>query len=77
MKKTLSIILVLCAVAVMWIVGYGFESYLYNQGNCKKCHEGHYELFDIERQGNDTILNRYFYKCDNCNNVINTYFSME
>lgn len=44
----------------------------YNDGCCE-C-GGHWELIDIERRSNDMPL--YFYECNECDDLIQTYAKM-
>lgn len=71
MKNTIGYILILGVALAMWVGVFALDYYQYNDGTCRKCH-GQYELFDVER--NKDSLPLYYFRCDDCGHVCETYF---
>ena len=71
MKKAIGYILILGVALAMWVGVFALDYYQYNDGTCRKCH-GQYEFFDVER--NKDSLPLYYFRCDDCGHVCETYF---
>ena len=73
MKQKIKNILAWTGVVAVGILMYCgaflFNHYNYNNGICRTCN-GHYEFFDVERTKDS--LPEYYYKCDNCNDIVRT-----
>lgn len=76
--------LIIMTVIITFIVGVAYigasiertlDNETYNNGECYYCGHGHYELLNVQK-GTLSDLN-YFYKCDNCNAIIELNSNME
>jgi len=74
--KTIGIIILIVGIAYMCAsVERGFDNEKYNNGECYYCGHGHYELINVQRGTLGEIY--YFYKCNNCNVIIELNSNME
>ena len=72
MKKTLVfvVIIVVCLVLI-----FGLDSYQWNNGICRECHNGSYTF--VNGSNNHRGLDHYYYECDNCGHVIMIHMVMD
>lgn len=72
----ISIIIIIIGIAYMGAsVERSFDNEKYNNGECYYCEHGHYELINVQRGTLGEIY--YFYKCNNCNIIIELNSNME
>lgn len=71
----ISIILLITTVAYIGTsIEKASDNKKYNNGECYYCGHGHYELINVQREHGNIY---YFYKCNNCNVIIELNSNME
>ena len=68
--KTMLTYIIITIIGLVLIIGACYlETKSFGDGRCELCEKGKYELFDVER-GN------YYYKCNECKDVVRYGFRM-
>lgn len=74
--KLIGIIAIIIVVAYIGVsVEKASDDKIYNNGECYYCEHGHYELINVQRGKQGRMY--YFYKCNNCNIIIELNSNME